>query len=122
MCAANFVRQGSGYLIYGSYNDYAGVHTYKWQFWAFDLARNRSCELNLGGLAFSTCNINEDILFEVVDQYLYIATSRITRDHEGSDPTSFFGGCRSNLHDAEPTAQYWRFWRRQHREGAIHDL
>ena len=117
-----FVRQGSGHLIFGSYNDSVEIDNYKWQFWAFDLARSRSCELDCGNLSFSTCSINEDILFEVVDNHFYIATTQITRDPEGKDPTSYFGGCRFDLNEETPKALYWKVWRRGHIEGAIHNL
>ena len=117
-----FVRHDSRYLVYGSCSGSGGSDDDIWRFWKFDLARgNRSLKsFSPGG--FTTVDIGSTVVFEIIDGYLYVLTSQITVDAEGHDPSSYYGGSRYLLEDDEAKPEIWRIWRRQQREGPIHDL
>ena len=117
-----FVRHDSRNLIYGTYVGTDDSEDDMWRFWAFSLVQGSAGIKAFSPGRFSTGDIGSNILFEILDGYFYIVTSQITLDAEGRDPTSFYGGCRYPLFEHTHGAQLWRLWRRQQREGPIHDL
>ena len=117
-----FVRNDSRNLIYGTYLGTDDSEDDMWRFWAFSLVQGSVSLRPFSPGSFSTGDIGSNILFEIINGYFYIVTSQITLDAEGRDPTSFYGGCRYPLFDATHGAEFWRLWRRQQREGPIHDL
>ena len=117
-----FVRHDSRNLIYGTYMGTDDSEDDMWRFWAFSLVQGSARLKAFSPGSFSTGDIGSNILFEILDGYFYIVTSQITLDAEGRDPTSFYGGCRYPLFDTTHGAEFWRLWRRQQREGPIHDL
>lgn len=119
----DFVRNDSQSLIYGAYTTAEGSGSSTWKFWAYNIARDNPRLLKFNWQRFSAPDIGSSIVFEVVDGYFYIITSQVTVDAEGQDPTSYYGGCRYNLcNDYAQNPEFYRFWRRQSREGPIHDL
>jgi hypothetical protein len=118
-----FVRHNSRTLIHGTYIGTEDSEDDTWRFCAFNLTR-RSDPLKPFSLErFSTADIGSNISFEIYDDYFYVVTSQVTVDAEGQDPTSYYGGCRYFLSgDRSQPPEYWRVWRRQQREGPIHDL
>ena len=133
-----FVRHNSRSLIYGIYDSSEGSEDEAWRFHAFTLIReSKGAESSLlkskravpfSLERFSSADIGSNISFEIHDDYFYVVTSQVTVDAEGQDPTSYYGGCRYPLpghprsDDLHQGVEYWRIWRRQQREGPIHDL
>ncbi|MCJ1477019.1 hypothetical protein MMC13_005690 [Lambiella insularis] len=93
-----------------------------WGFQLFELATNRRGSKPFHPGSFTTPDIGSNIVFEIHDGYFYAVTSQITVDCEGQDPSSYYGGCRYPLSGSAEEAEFWRIWRRQQREGPIHDL
>ncbi|MCJ1243233.1 hypothetical protein MMC30_000430 [Trapelia coarctata] len=118
-----FVRHNSKTLIYGHYTGTEDSEDDTWRFRAFSLVRASKGEKQFSLERFSTADIGSNISFEIYDDYFYVVTSQVTVDAEGQDPTSYYGGCRYALSgDESQDPEYWRIWRRQQREGPIHDL
>ena len=69
----------------------------------------------------SRTELGTTLVLEIINGDLWLMTSEITPEPEGSDPVSFYGGHRYPLDDAEPLPQYWRLQRRRQNEGPIHD-
>jgi len=118
-----FVRHNSTTLIYGHYTGTEDSEDDTWRFRAFSLVKESKGEKHFSLERFSTADIGSNISFEIYDDYFYVVTSQVTVDAEGQDPTSYYGGCRYALSgDESQDPEYWRIWRRQQREGPIHDL
>ncbi|KAL9101920.1 MAG: hypothetical protein Q9187_009187 [Circinaria calcarea] len=67
-------------------------------------------------------DIGSTVVFEIFDDELYVLSSQVTVDTEERDPTSYYHVSLYNLRDTEPQKpKTWPMWRRQHREGPIHD-
>ena len=67
-------------------------------------------------------DIGSNLVLEIIDRYLWVMTSEVTRNPEGLDPTSFYGGCRCYLEKPKHQPEYFRFHRRQQKDGPVHDL
>ncbi|MCJ1393781.1 hypothetical protein MMC18_006657 [Xylographa bjoerkii] len=118
-----FVRHDSKHLVSGTYTGTEDSEDDTWKLSYYNLARGRKSRQQFPLESFSSADIGSNIVFEVFEGYFYAITSQITVDAESPDPSSYYGGCRyclsgGSLQDAE----YWRIWRRQQREGPIHDL
>ena len=118
-----FVRHDSKHLISGTYTGTEDSEDDTWKLSYYSLVRGRTSRQRFPPESFSSADIGSNIVFEIYDEYFYAITSQITVDAESPDPSSYYGGCRyclsgGSLQDAE----YWRIWRRQQREGPIHDL
>ena len=118
-----FIRHDSKHLIFGTYTGTEESEDDTWKLSYYNLARGRVSLQRFPPESFSSADIGSNIVFEVFDGYFYAITSQVTVDAESPDPSSYYGGCRyclsgGSLQDAE----YWRVWRRQQREGPIHDL
>jgi len=118
-----FVRHDSKHLISGTYTGTEDSEDDTWKLSYYNLVRDRRSRQQFPLESFSSADIGSNIVFEIFDGYFYAITSQITVDAESPDPSSYYGGCRyclsgGSLQDAE----YWRIWRRQQREGPIHDL
>ena len=136
------IRNDSDYVVVGTYRDASDGIGATWHFSIFSLHGLPPRRLeNIGN--FGTSEVGIKVVAEMLDGYLWVISSQITHDAEGPDPTSFYGGCRvplasvdlpaesqapsssnsvaqpSTTTNLEPT--YYRLWRRQHREGVIHD-
>ena len=69
----------------------------------------------------SRTELGTTLVLEIVDGELWLMTSEITPEPEGSDPVSYYGGYRYTLDDLDFPPQYWRLQRRRQNEGPIHD-
>lgn len=118
-----FVRHNCRTLIYGTYIGTEDSEDDTWRFRAFSLTRRSDPVKPFSLERFSTADVGSNISFEIYDDHFYVVTSQVTVDAEGQDPTSYYGGCRYFLSgDGSQPPEYWRIWRRQQREGPIHDL
>ena len=117
-----FVRHNSTHLVYGMYSGSAASDDDIWRFWLLDLTTRTKPPRSISPGGLASVEIGSSVVFEVIDGYFYGLTSQITIDAEGRDPLSFYGGFRYSLEDNAPEAMIWRAWRRQQREGPIHDL
>lgn len=118
----HFVRHDSRHLVYGTYTGTEDSEDDAWGFQLFDLTSNQSTSQSFRPGSFTTADIGSNIVFEVFDGCFYAVTSQITVDCEGQDPSSYYGGCRYPLSGSPQEVEFWRIWRRQQREGPIHDL
>ena len=118
-----FVRHDSKHLISGTYTGTEDSEDDTWKLSYYNLVRGRTSRQRFPPESFSSADIGSNIVFEIFDEYFYAITSQITVDAESADPSSYYGGCRYCLSGGSlQNAEYWRIWRRQQREGPIHDL
>ena len=118
-----FVRHNSKTLIYGHYTGTENSEDDTWRFRAFSLVKESKGEKHFAMERFSSADIGSNISFEIYDNYFHVVTSQVTVDAESQDPTSYYVGCWYDLSgDESQEPGYWRIWRRQQREGPIHDL
>ncbi|MCJ1402947.1 hypothetical protein MMC11_006168 [Xylographa trunciseda] len=118
-----FVRHDSKHLISGTYTGTEDSEDDTWKLSYYNLTRGRTSRQQFPLESFSSADIGSNIVFEIFDGYFYAITSQITVDAESPDPSSYYGGCRYCLSGGYlQDPEYWRIWRRQQREGPIHDL
>ncbi|MCJ1383370.1 hypothetical protein MMC17_006483 [Xylographa soralifera] len=118
-----FVRHDSKHLISGTYTGTEDSEDDTWKLSYYNLVKGRTSRQQFPPESFSSADIGSNIVFEIFDEYFYAITSQITVDAESPDPSSYYGGCRYCLSGGSlQDADYWRIWRRQQREGPIHDL
>ena len=117
-----FVRHDSTHLVYGTYSGNAASDDDIWRFWLLDLTTRTKPPKTISPGGLTSAEIGSSVVFEVIDGFFFGLTSQITIDAEGRDPLSFYGGFRYSLEDNAPKSMVWRAWRRQQREGPIHDL
>ncbi|MCJ1420182.1 hypothetical protein MMC32_006539 [Xylographa parallela] len=118
-----FIRHDSKHLISGTYTGTEDSEDDTWKLSYYNLVKGHTSRQRFPSEGFSSADIGSNIVFEIFDEYFYAITNQITVDAESADPSSYYGGCRYSLSEGSlQDAEYWRIWRRQQREGPIHDL
>ena len=117
-----FVRQNKEHLIYGYYSDInVGWHGHReWQFWHFELNGSREGQKLQKLTSHPGMDIGTTVVFELFDNYFYVLSNQSSVDTEEPDPTSFYHVNRYQLKGGILQNPI-QIWRRQQREGPIHD-
>ena len=119
-----FIRHNARHVIYGLYSDtVVGWHGHReWQFWHFKLLISQEGRRLSQLTSHPGMDIGSTVVFEIFDDNLYVLSSQVTVDTEEQDPISYYHVSRYDLKkDGPEEPETWPMWRRQHREGPIHD-
>jgi hypothetical protein len=121
-----FVRHTSNYLYYGTYTGIGPHGHHEWEIFGVSLSTENPlppCTQPLQLEDFFGTDINSTIAFVIHDGYFYAVSNQTTFDAEELDWTSFYHCIRFSL--AQPLKEAvevnQRVYRRQHKEGPIHD-
>ncbi|KKZ61660.1 hypothetical protein EMCG_03810 [[Emmonsia] crescens] len=116
-----FVRHNNSVLFYGTHSEFAGHGHHEWVIHGWDLtAKKPLAERAVQLENFVGSEIGSSICFEIHDNHFYAISNETGFEDEEIDWTSYYICIRfpvENPHKVE----WRRLWRRQHREGPIHD-
>ena len=70
---------------------------------------------------FTSPDIGIDLVFEIINNELWLLSSGVTINPEEPTSVSYYGGCRCRLQEPDVQPEFWRIWRRSHIEGPIDD-
>ena len=119
-----FIRHNPRHVIYGLYSDtVVGWHGHReWQFWHFKLSSSQEGRKLPQLTSHPGMDIGSTVVFEIFDDIFYVLSSQVTVDTEEQDPISYYHVSRYDIREVElEKPESWPMWRRQHREGPIHD-
>lgn len=121
-----FVRHTSRYLYYGTHTGIGDDGHHKWEIYGVSLDPQYplpTCEKPILLDNFHGTDIGSTVAFEIHDNYFYALSNQGTFEVEEVDWTSFYHVVRFPLDQPLVTAveKNERVYRRQHRQGPIHD-
>ncbi|OAX83632.1 hypothetical protein ACJ72_02001 [Emergomyces africanus] len=116
-----FVRHDDSVLFFGTHSEFAGHGHHEWIIHGWDLVNKKPlAERGVQLENFVGSEIGSSICFEIHDEHFYAISNETGFEDEEIDWTSYYICVRfpvGNPHKVE----WRRLWRRQHREGPIHD-
>lgn len=123
-----FIRHDCKQLIYGYHSDSViGWHGHReWLFVQFRLSKPPVHKKLPRLKSHPGTEIGCNVVFEIFDDYFYIISTQVALDTEEADPTALYYVSRYKLWEDinKQETEKWEmgeYWRRQHREGPIHD-
>lgn len=123
-CSKLFVRHNKHYLYYGTHTGIGDDGHHKWEIEGISLhgdfpitERERPVLLD----KFHGSDIGSTIAFEIHNDYFYAVSNQGTFEVEEIDYTSFYHVVRFPLDRPDDVQKDERLFRRQHKQGPIHD-
>lgn len=121
-----FVRHTANYLYYGTHTGRGDDGHHKWEIYGISLNNNPELPAREKPLLldnFHGSDIGSTVAFEIHDEYLYAVSNQGTFEVEEIDYTSFYHVVRFPLDSPLPkrVEKDERLYRRQHKQGPIHD-
>ncbi|KAF1945896.1 hypothetical protein EJ02DRAFT_368201 [Clathrospora elynae] len=125
-CSKLFVRNNSRYLYYGTHTGTGGDGHHKWEISGISLNKDFPLPERESSLLienFHGTDIGSTVAFEIHNHYFYAVSNQGTFEVEEIDYTSFYHLVRFPLDQPLPDAieKDENIYRRQHRQGPIHD-
>ncbi|OJD11847.1 hypothetical protein AJ78_07460 [Emergomyces pasteurianus Ep9510] len=116
-----FVRHNDSVLFYGTHSGLAGHGHHEWVMHGWDLMNKKPlAERGVQLENFVGSEIGSSICFEIHDGHFYAISNETGFEDEEIDWTSYYICIRFPV-DNPHKVEWRRLWRRQHREGPIHD-
>lgn len=123
-----FVRHNSRYLYYGTHTGIGDDGHHKWEIEGMSLREGKAFDLPerekpLLLEEFHGTDIGSTVAFEIHNDYFYAVSNQGTFEVEEIDYTSFYHWVRFPLNNPTPDEVQTddRLYRRQHKQGPIHD-
>jgi len=123
-CSKLFVRHNKHYLYYGTHTGIGDDGHHKWEIEGISLHEDfRMTERERPVLLdkFHGSDIGSTIAFEIHNNYFYAVSNQGTFEVEEIDYTSFYHVVRFPLDKPDDVQKDERLFRRQHKQGPIHD-
>ncbi|KAI4704284.1 hypothetical protein J4E81_001350 [Alternaria sp. BMP 2799] len=123
-CSKLFVRHNKHYLYYGTHTGIGDDGHHKWEIEGISLHEDfRITERERPVLLdkFHGSDIGSTIAFEIHNNYFYAVSNQGTFEVEEIDYTSFYHVVRFPLDKPDEVQKDERLFRRQHKQGPIHD-
>ncbi|KLJ06724.1 hypothetical protein EMPG_17786 [Blastomyces silverae] len=116
-----FVRHNEKVLFYGTHSEFAGHGHHEWVIHSWDLTQKKPlAERPVQLENFVGSEIGSSICFEIHDNHFYAISNETGFEDEEIDWTSYYICLRFPV-ETPHNVEWRRLWRRQHREGPIHD-